>query len=630
MPPDSLGAQAIEAFTLNLTDLVEGRNEWMNIQGVVRLALRELAQRINAQGDSLRGMDSVLDTMDQSLVAKPSLLDVERVAAELHKQGQALHHVRENFERELLSKVGHDDVAHYGHTVSKVQQLLEGSIGQLSEKLDADHLSLKALLEASTDQYDKQLYGFSSELTDLRRTVLQDTLPDVTCRMDQLQGAMDRKAESNSVDEMLQNLMDQLRSLEKALSQKATITETSQKMANLEDRIAEKANASQVETLLHRLNTAITQTEETLRQHIWKNDQSLNSALEQTRQAVKSGEDSHIFMRQEMTVMADRLTKLESKVSGEVLAHGARMQEELRLEREERVKLQSKVEEMTRVQEMQVQLQVQQQHKFESYQDATKASLQQTAQLANQSEAELQKLIDIRFREAREEANRAAEELKRGLETCTAHADALVEQEQGQRTEAARQQAQELKQLSESQRFYTQEMATISRSLQEQVRAMDDMVQQSMNVRGNELSSGLRGLETELAGTMEAMEAELRAAMQMLVPRSEYVTDSAAWQKNLQQQMAVLQESIENCRRTTDGTLQEMASIHGSSRDIRDMLASEIGKVMSLHTEDVKRMSVWHDEHERELRKHNEQIREICVRLYRRANDTISLSRNEI
>lgn len=298
--------------------------------------------------------------------------------------------------------------------------------------------------------------------------------------------------------------------------------------------------------------------------------------------------------------------------------------------REERAKLQSKVEEMTRVQEMQVQLQVQQQQKFESYQEATKNSIQQAAQLANQSEVELQKLIDSRYREAREEAHRAAEELKRGLETSTAHAGALVEQEQGQRTEEARKQAQELKQLSDNQRFYTQEMATISRSLQEQVRAMDDMVQQSMNVRGNELSNGLRGLETELTGTMEAMEAELRAAMQMLVPRSEYVTDSAAWQKNLQKQMAVLQESIENCRRTTDGTLQEVTSIHGSNRDMRDMLASEIGKVMNLHTEDVKRMSVWHDEHERELRKHNEQIREICVRLYRRANDTISLSRNEI
>eukprot|EP00357_Protocruzia_adherens_P011027 CAMPEP_0114975776 /NCGR_PEP_ID=MMETSP0216-20121206/2296_1 /TAXON_ID=223996 /ORGANISM="Protocruzia adherens, Strain Boccale" /LENGTH=802 /DNA_ID=CAMNT_0002336613 /DNA_START=61 /DNA_END=2469 /DNA_ORIENTATION=+ len=219
-------------------DLLQGQNEWRNIQDIVRLTFKALSDVVKTQGEALREMERQMTTraskaeLNSGLAIKANISDVSRTVAEVATS--------------LDSKT----------SLEEVQSILDEKVTKsdlqylLSNKVSIDEV--RSLLESKADQIN-----LTSEIGSVKNR-MDDLHKDLTMRVTQcasqrevqyLQTAMENKANLADMNEALGNKANK-QSVANALHRKAN-------RADIDSILTQKADIADLRNVLTALETKV-------------------------------------------------------------------------------------------------------------------------------------------------------------------------------------------------------------------------------------------------------------------------------------------------------------------------------------------------------------------------------------
>mmetsp|Transcript_37162 Transcript_37162/g.94967 ORF Transcript_37162/g.94967 Transcript_37162/m.94967 type:complete len:591 (-) Transcript_37162:23-1795(-) len=218
-------------------DLMQGLNDWRNIQSVVRVTFKAFHDILRTQGEAIRALE-------QSAAA--SATRAEMTAALGQKASAAEMNQRfEDLEYRLKSKADRGQEAQYA-SVADVNSALAGLKREVQSMLDH---------QPGLRQYDSWRESLESKMSDLQRELRQK--PD----MDAVQSQLESKASSVEVASALSSKVD---------------------MAELMDRLNDKVSKRSLDDLRGKVDTSVLDDlERALKREIYEVRDDLNKTFKE-------------------------------------------------------------------------------------------------------------------------------------------------------------------------------------------------------------------------------------------------------------------------------------------------------------------------------------------------------------
>lgn len=202
-------------------DLLNGLQDWRNVQDIVRLTFKSLSDVVRAQGFAIQELEREVagkvtrQDLNVALASKANLTDMSKTLSEICNS--------------LLSKVSLEDVL----------PLIEDKVNRadmhflLSNKVEELRHSLEPRVSSSRDDFE--LRSFKNMFDELSRTLhIKASSQDVEIR--KIYEILENKADLNEMNEALQNKANKL-SVANALHRKANRTEVDTVLSNKVDRV---------------------------------------------------------------------------------------------------------------------------------------------------------------------------------------------------------------------------------------------------------------------------------------------------------------------------------------------------------------------------------------------------------
>lgn len=220
--PYSYHGQDADMYTpIVVDDLLNGLQDWRNVQDIVRLTFKSLSDVVRAQGFAIQELEREIHSkvsrneLSVGLASKANLTDMSKTLSEICNS--------------LLTKVSLEDV--YPLIEDKVNRADMHFL--LSNKVEELRHSLEPRVINSRD--DLELRSFKSILDELSRT-LQHKTTTQDAELRKIYEILDNKADLNEINETLQNKANK-QSVANALHRKANRAEVDTILGNKVDRV---------------------------------------------------------------------------------------------------------------------------------------------------------------------------------------------------------------------------------------------------------------------------------------------------------------------------------------------------------------------------------------------------------
>jgi len=245
--PDSTSPAIVE-------DLLSGLNEWRNIQDIVRLTFKALADVVKAQGQTIKDLERQMpqkatrSDLTAALAAKANAQDLSTTVSQL----EARLDILSDFERELQekasrtelqtalkSKASLDDVQNVAETVVSRRDYETATVDlQRRTETDIKEITRKMTLLATKAEVDKimQAIGDKVSIADLEEGLAKKA------NKDSVASALHRKANRTDVETALASKADQveLQEIHQAFDRSQAMTE------QLSSQLEEKADRQEI------------------------------------------------------------------------------------------------------------------------------------------------------------------------------------------------------------------------------------------------------------------------------------------------------------------------------------------------------------------------------------------------
>ncbi|EAR84714.1 hypothetical protein TTHERM_00637160 (macronuclear) [Tetrahymena thermophila SB210] len=240
--------------TMIVEDLLQGANEWRNIQDIIRLTLRALTDVVKAQSDTIREIERQLPTkaskseMNTQLAQKANITEVSRTIAEI-AQG-------------IDNKICYDDL----------QLMLKDFVSkndlqyQLSSKVNIEEVRSLLQTKASNMDLKQELQLLNVKFEELQREFAKKAATNVQHKdIEYVISQLELKANVQDVNEALETKANKA-SVSNALHRKANKVDIENQYAkkqdianigNLLNNMDEKAEYSSIEKIMQILNNKV-------------------------------------------------------------------------------------------------------------------------------------------------------------------------------------------------------------------------------------------------------------------------------------------------------------------------------------------------------------------------------------
>ena len=225
-------------------DLLNGTNEWINIQDIVKLTFKALFDVVKAQGEAIRDLEQLMPTkatkaeVNSALSGKANIADVSKTLAEISANiesratfGDMQRMLAQKADRDELSKtVPRSEV----ETLFKNDKAIESDMSNLNTVIENMQRSLSDKLDVPS---------FAKQMEELK--VILSQKANITDVSNEIQ----KKASKDSVASALQKKADK-KEIEAVLSHKVDIADI-QKVAAAVER---KVDSSDLEIMQKRVD----------------------------------------------------------------------------------------------------------------------------------------------------------------------------------------------------------------------------------------------------------------------------------------------------------------------------------------------------------------------------------------